>query len=261
MNDLENIAADLRSAQKTVSAIAPVRSRLAENDAASAYEIQQINTRHGLKQGRSISGRKIGLTSIAVQQQLGVNQPDFGVLFTDMARTEHENIDAGQLINPRIETEVAMVLGKPVTGPDITMADILRSIDYVVPALEIVDSRIEGWDISITDTIADNASSALYVLGTQKRSLTGLDLRLCGMVMENQSGPVSQGVGAACMGNPLNAVLWLARKLLEFDSPLEEGDVILSGALGPMVQVRPGDVFHARVGNLGAVSARFGGAA
>jgi len=259
MTGLTDIASRLRTALETQQAIAPIRSEIGEDNISSAYEIQILNTQFAREQGRTISGRKIGLTSLAVQKQLGVDQPDFGVLFTDMARTESEDIESSQLIYPRIEAEIAFVLGRDIDRPDVSMADMLSSIEYVVPALEIVDSRIENWDIRLTDTVADNASCGLYVLGTEKRSLTGLNLRNCGMVMENQSGPVSFGVGAACLGNPLNAGLWLAKKMIEFNTPLQEGDLVLSGALGPMVNVEPGDCYHARIANLGSVSAHFEG--
>ncbi len=259
MSELEGIALRLRDALENKQAIEPIRSEIGENNVAAAYEIQTINTQHAVDQGRTICGRKVGLTSVAVQKQLGVDQPDFGVLFTDMARTEQEDVETTTLIYPRIEAEIAFIMGRGMDQPDATMADLLRSVEYVVPALEIVDSRVKDWDIRFTDTVADNASSGLYVLGAEKRSPNGLNLRNCGMVMENQSGPVSFGVGAACLGNPLNACLWLAKKMIEFNTPLKEGDLVLSGALGPMVSVSPGDSYHARIANVGSVSAHFEG--
>jgi 2-keto-4-pentenoate hydratase len=255
--ELAAIAVKLRNAMDTGIPIAPIRSEIGQDNLAAAYKIQRINTAHGCDQGRVICGRKIGLTSAAVQVQLGVDQPDFGVLFSDMARTDFEDIDIQQMIAPRIEAEMVFVVGKDINHPGLTMADLLRSIEYLVPALEIVDSRVQNWDIGITDTVADNASCGLFVLGSQKRMPGELDLRSCGMVMEDKSGPVSFGAGAACMGNPLNACLWLAKKMIEFETPLSEGDIILSGALGPMVNVRPGDSFQARIGNIGSVAAHF----
>jgi 2-keto-4-pentenoate hydratase len=258
MTDLAAIAGRLREAHEQAQAIAPIRDEIGENKVDSAYAIQLMNTEHWCAQGRTICGRKIGLTSAAVQAQLGVDQPDFGALFTDMARTDAEDIAIDGLIAPRIEAEIAFIIGRSIEGPGLTMADVLRSVEYVVPALEIVDSRVENWDIGITDTVADNASCGLFVLGNERRRLSGLDLRSCGMVMENQEGPVSFGAGAACLGNPLNACLWLARKMVEFDTPLGEGDLVLSGALGPMVGVRPGQHYHARIAHIGSVSAHFG---
>jgi len=256
-SDLETIARRLREALETGIPIAPIRTAIGEQNVAAAYEIQRINTNHACAQGRTICGKKIGLTSAAVQTQLGVDQPDFGVLFSDMARTDFEDIELDQMILPRIEAEIVFVLGKDLDGPGLTMADLLGSIEYLLPALEIVDSRVREWDIGITDTVADNASCGLFVLGNEKRLPGGLDLRSCGMVMEDQSGPVSFGAGAACLGNPLNACLWLANKMIEFNTPLREGDLVLSGALGPMVNVRPGNSFQARIGNIGSVSAHF----
>jgi 2-keto-4-pentenoate hydratase len=254
---LSPIAARLRAAGDSGLPIAPIRDEIGAGNISAAYAIQQINTNFGLKQGRVICGRKIGLTSLAVQKQLGVDQPDYGVLFSDMLRTEVEEIDLSRFIAPRIETEIAMIVNRDLDNPALTMVDLLRSIEYVLPALEIVDSRIADWNIRITDTIADNASCGLMVLGNTKAKLDGLDLRTCGMVMENQTGPVSFGTGAACLGNPLNACLWLARKLLEHGSALREGDLILSGALGPMVNIKPGDRYMGRVGNIGTVMAQF----
>ncbi len=257
MTDLAPIAESLRCALEEASPIAPVRRKLGENNIDAAYEVQRINTQFWSDQGRTICGKKIGLTSVAIQKQLGVAQPDFGVLFSDMTRTEYEEIDTARLIAPRIEAEIAFVLGRDLDGPDLTMSDILGAVEYIVPALEIVDSRVQDWDIGITDTIADNASGGPYILGTERRLLDGLERRTCGMVMENQAGPVSFGTGAACLGNPLNACLWLARKMTEFNTPLQEGDQVLSGALGPMVSVSAGDSYHARIGNIGSVSAHF----
>jgi 2-keto-4-pentenoate hydratase len=256
---LNDIASRLRAATKTGIAIAPIRDEIGNDNIEAAYSIQQINTQHNLDQGRVICGRKIGLTSPAVQKQLGVDQPDFGALFTDMTRDESEHIDLSLFMAPRIETEIAFVLGQDLDSDNPGMADLIRAVDFVLPALEICDSRIENWNIRITDTIADNASSGLFVLGTEKRQLNGLDLRTCGMVMEKNGEPVSFGTGAACLGNPLNACLWLARTMIKRGTPLKAGEIIMSGALGPMVNIKPGDSFLARVGNIGSVSARIAG--
>lgn len=257
LDTLSKLANDLRHALHKAEAIQPLRSVIGEEDIDAAYQIQQINTEHWLEQGRIPAGRKIGLTSKAVQTQLGVDQPDYGILFKDMAYTENSEIDISQLIAPKIETEIAMVIGRDLDQKQHSMHDLLAAIEYLLPALEIVDSRVRDWDIKITDTIADNASCGVYVLGTQKSKLDGLDLRTCGMVMEHQGEPVSVGAGAACLGNPLNACLWLANKMSQCETPLREGDLVLTGALGPMVSVTPGDRFNARIAHLGSVSARF----
>ena len=192
-----------------------------------------------------------------MQKQLGVGQPDYGMLFADMARGDAEEVALSDVLQPKVEAEIAFVLGRDLIEPQLTGADLLRAIEYAVPAIEIVGSRVANWDIRITDTIADNASSGLYVLGSRPVTLKDFDPRLCGMVMEKSGEPVSVGAGAACLGSPLNAALWLAKVMAKLGRPLLEGDTILSGALGPMVGVQPGDVFDVRIEGLGAVRATF----
>ena len=209
------------------------------------------------KTGRRLVGRKIGLTSLAVQKQLGVHQPDYGMLFADMARGDGEDISVRDVMQPKVEAEIAFVIGRDLAEEQLTFADLHRAIEYALPAIEIVGSRIENWDIKITDTIADNASSGLYVLGSRPCRLDSFDPRLAGMVMEKRGEPVSVGAGAACMGSPLNAALWLAKVMARAGSPLKAGDTILSGALGPMVTVAPGDVYDVRINGLGSVRAAF----
>ena len=237
--------------------IAPVRGSLEAPTAQLAYEIQDINTRHWSAAGRRIVGRKIGLTSQAVQQQLGVDQPDFGILFADMEVPNDGAVPAAQLLQPRAEAEVACVLGHDLSHPDPTASEVLRAIAYVLPAIEIVDSRIQDWKISLVDTIADNASSAMYVLGTEPRATADVDLRLCGMVLTKNDSVVATGAGAACLGHPLNAVRWLAATMVAKGRPLRAGDVVLSGALGPMTAVGAGDRLRAEIAGLGSVGVRF----
>jgi len=259
MNPAIQQAADLlHQAAQSGQPIDPVRGMLPENDLQAAYAVQQINTDRALKQGRRLTGRKIGLTSPAVQKQLGVDQPDFGMLFADMAVNDGEEIAWSRLMQAKCEAEIALVLEQDLGGEDIVMSDLLRATAYVLPAIEVVGSRVRNWDIRITDTIADNASSGLYVLGNRPVKLDSVDLRLAGMVMERGGEPVSTGVGAACLGHPLNAALWLARTLVNVGMPLRAGDVVLTGALGPMVAVAPGDVFEARINGVGSVRAAFG---
>ena len=237
--------------------IAPVRASLASPTADLAYEIQEINTCHWSAAGRRIVGRKIGLTSHAVQQQLGVDQPDFGILFADMEAPNGGEVVAARLLQPRAEAEVACVLGRDLTAADPTTSEVLRAIDCVLPAIEIVDSRIQDWKISLVDTIADNASSAMYVLGTEPRNPADVDLRLCGMVLTKNDAIVATGAGAACLGHPLHAVRWLATTMVAKGRPLRAGDVVLSGALGPMTAVAAGDRVRAEIAGLGTVSVRF----
>lgn len=256
-DSIAQAAARLATAAQTGTPCAPVRDLLAANDLDAAYAVQEINTLKALADGRRLVGRKIGLTSKAVQAQLGVHQPDYGMLFADMAVAEGEDITRGAILQPKVEAEIAFVLGRDLTGEDVTVADLMGAIDYAVAAIEVVGSRIANWDIGILDTIADNASSGLYVLGTEPKRLQDVDLRLCGMVMERRGEPVSVGVGAACMGNPLTGALWLARVMSRVGRPLQAGDTILSGALGPMFAAVPGDVFEARIQGLGSVRAAF----
>jgi 2-keto-4-pentenoate hydratase len=235
----------------------PVRDLLGDGGMPAGYAVQQLLTQQALASGRRISGRKIGLTSEAVQRQLGVDQPDFGVLFADMGRRETEPVAMTSLLQPKIEAEIAFVLGADLDRDDLDLAAARAAVDYAVAALEIVDSRIAGWDISLVDTVADNASCGLYVLGAQRRPLDGLDLRGVTMTMTADGQVVSGGTGAACLGDPALALLWLARTARDYGAPLRAGELVLSGALGPMVPVRPGTTYVAELGGLGTVRASF----
>lgn len=252
---LQRVADLLDQAATSGEPVLPVRDQLAS--IADAYRVQQLNTQRQVQAGRRITGRKIGLTSRAVQQQLGVDQPDFGTLYDSMEVADGEAIAWPRLMQAKCEAEVALVLERDLDRENIVLSDLLAATAYALPAIEVVGSRIANWNISILDTIADNASAGLYVLGQRPVKLADLDLRLAGMVMERQGEPVSFGVGAACLGHPLNAALWLARTLVDMGTPLRAGDVVLSGALGPMVSVAPGDVFEARIQGLGSVRACF----
>ncbi len=252
------LAERLRKAGETLQATSPIRDEIEAGDVASAYAIQQVNTQYWLKTGRRLVGRKIGLTAKSVQKQLGVDQPDYGMLFADMMLCDGEEVALSRVMQPKVEAEIALVLERDIATPGVTMTELLSSVAYALPAIEIVGSRISNWDIKITDTIADNASSGLFVVGNEPRRLEGLDLRLCGMVMERRGDQISLGAGAACLGNPLNAALWLARTMVEIGSPLKAGDVLMTGALGPMAGVAPGDVIDVRIGGLGSVRTVFG---
>jgi len=253
---LDDIALRLRRAYSD-GPVAPLRDGLDPSDGKGAYAVQSINTRHWVDTGRRIVGRKIGLTSKAVQAQLGVDQPDYGVLFSDMAVSDGGYLDPVHTLQAKVEAEVAIILQRGLDNPSADIHEVLSAADYAVAALEIVDSRIADWKITFADTIADNGSSAHFVLGTTPRSLTGLDLRTCGMVLQVNGAVASTGVGAACLGHPLAAAAWLARTLSAAGEPLRAGDVILTGALGPMVALKPGDVVHADIGGLGSASFSF----
>jgi len=247
----------LRDAHGTGVPCPPVREMLPEDDLDAAYAVQEVNTLHWLDSGRRLVGRKIGLTAKVVQRQFAVDQPDYGMLFADMALGDGEEIVLARVLQPRAEAEIAFVLERDLRVERPTPADLVRAIAYAVPAIEIVGSRIAKWDIRIVDTIADNASSGCFALGGPPRRLYGLDLRLCGMVMERKGEPISVGAGAACLGHPLNAATWLADRMARVGRPLLAGDVIMSGALGPMVPVDAGDVVEARISGLGSVRAVF----
>ncbi len=254
---IEEAAEAIRKAWDTRIPCPPVRDSLPANDLDVAYAVQRVNTERWLAQGRQPTGRKIGLTAKAVQTQLGVDQPDYGMLFADMCYCDGEEIPVARLMQPRVEAEVALVLEHDLTRSQLTLPDLIAATAYALPAIEVVGSRIAKWDIKIVDTIADNASSGLFVLGTTPVKLNKVDLRLAGMVMENKGDQVSVGAGIACLGNPLIAALWLARKMVEVGMPLKTGDVVMTGALGPMAPVVPGDVLEARISGLGSVRAAF----
>ncbi|MBB6191274.1 2-keto-4-pentenoate hydratase [Sphingobium wenxiniae] len=248
--------ADRLRAAYDAGAVAPLRDGLEPTDASGAYAVQAINTQVWQSEGRRIVGRKIGLTAQAVQTQLGVDQPDFGVLFADMEIANGGVLPFGKVLQPKAEAEIALILGNDVMDPGATAETIAAATDRAFAAIEIVDSRIADWKISFADTVADNGSSAFYVLGDAK-PLNGLDLYSCGMVLEVNGQVASLGAGAACLGHPLNAAAWLARTLAALGEPLRAGDVVLTGALGPMVALNPGDEVKAIVGGLGSVGFRF----
>lgn len=238
--------------------IAPLRDVLSPTDAAGAYAVQEINTRFWEAQGRRIVGRKAGLTAEAVQRQLGVDQPDFGVLFDDMRVADGGVLDAGRCIQPKAEAEIAFVLAADLPSPDTSAAEAAAAVASVHAAIEIVDSRIADWKISFADTVADNGSSAFFVLSDHGLPLAGLDLEGAAMEMTFDGEIVSTGVGAAVLGHPLNAAAWLARTLALRGEPLKAGDILLAGALGPMVALKPGVAVRARIGGIGECGFTYG---
>lgn len=222
-----------------------------------AYAVQLEQVRSWTAQGRRVIGHKVGLTSAAMQKQLGVTDPDFGHLMDDFGHLEHEAIPVGNFLQPRIEPEIAFVLRAPLAGPGVGLPEAIAAVDYVVPALEIVDSRVADWKISLADTIADNASSGGFVLGSTPTPLGQVDLRLTGCVFTRNSQVVGTGAGGAVLGSPMTSLVWLANTLGRLGTSLEAGEVVLPGSVTPMSPVVPGDTFTATFGGLGSVTARF----
>jgi 2-keto-4-pentenoate hydratase len=258
----------LATARATRRPCPPVRGLLPAGDVDAAYAVQSAWVADQVASGARVVGRKIGLTNPAVQAQFGVDRPDFGVLFETMACAPGTPIDGARTLQPKIEAEIAFVLAEDLTGTVIGPAEVAAATAFVVAALEIVDSRIAGWDIDIVDTIADNGSSGLFVLGDRKQRLGRLDLAECAMTLRRcgvggaggvGGQVVSTGTGASILGHPLAAVAWLAAAVRDHGNPLRAGEVVLSGSLGPMASVAPGDSFYADISGVGQVSAVFAG--
>lgn len=254
---VDDLADALWQAEIDRHPIPPITEDHPEIAIDDAYAIQLHNVERRVAAGAVVRGRKIGLTSRATQRLLGVNEPNFGVLLDDMFVDETDEIALDRLLQPRVEAEIAFVMASDLTGPGVTTTDALSAIGGALPAIEVVDSRIADWRIRLVDTVADNASSARAVLGARITPITGLDLRLLGVLFSRNGAPIDSGAGAAVLGHPARCVAWLANKLSAFGAGLRRGDLVLPGALHRMVPVRPGDVFQAEFAHLGGVTARF----
>lgn len=255
-DSIQAAALALRQSRASRKTIAPVSGTHGIAGLEAAYAVAELNTQARLAEGRRIVGLKVGLTSKAVQMQLGVDQPDFGVLFDDMEFLNGQDAPVSTLMQPKVEAEVAFVVGRDLQGQAPSWGEFLGSLAYALPALEIVDSAITDWKISLVDTVADNASCGLYVLGDQPVAVGDVSVGEIGMQMRQNGQTVSVGTGAACLGHPLRAAYWLARTMAARGQGLRAGQIILSGALGPMVPVAVGDLVHADLGALGSVSCR-----
>lgn len=256
---LSELADKLWQASQTGVPVEPLTKRHPSLEIDDAYAIQSLNIDRQVAQGARVCGRKVGLTSVPMQELLGVNEPDYGVLLDHMFVEDGDEIALERLLQPRIEAEVAFVMEQDLTGPGITAARALTAIAGAFPAVEIVDSRVANWEIKLVDTVADNASSGLLVMGGNLRKVTDIDLRLIGVVVTRHGQLVDTGAGAAVLGNPARCVAWLANKLASFGASLSAGDVILPGAVHRMIGVAPGDMFRAEFAHLGSVTVRFSG--
>jgi 2-keto-4-pentenoate hydratase len=251
------LADHLAQAEASGQGVAPLTEVVPNLSVEDAYQVQLETIRRKVNAGQRIVGKKIGLTSLAMQRLLGVNEPDYGHLLDGMVVENGGEISFSRVLQPRVEAEIAFVLKKDLVGPKVTTLDVLLATDYVVPALEIVDSRVKDWKIKLADTVGDNASSGLYLLGGRPLKVDEVDLPQVGMVLYHNGVIANTGVGAAALNHPAACVAWLANKLSEFGIALKAGEVILSGALSAAVNAKPGDMFLARFAHLGEVSVRF----
>jgi 2-keto-4-pentenoate hydratase len=253
----DEAAESLYEAERSQQAIRPLTETYPGLTVDDAYAIQLAWIDRKLREGARVVGHKIGLTAVAMQQLLGVDQPDFGHILDTMMVADGATVSREDLIYPRVEAEITFVLKQDLRGPGVTVANVLSATEYVMPSLEIVDSRVADWKIKLEDTISDNASSCRMVIGGRYIPVHGLDLRLVGMVMEKNGEVMNTAAGAAVLGNPAQAVAWLANKLSEFDVTLKAGEVILPGALSAAITVEAGDSIRATFDHLGSVSVRF----
>src|ERR1700757_1575646 len=253
----DELAADLAQAERSREPIAPLTAGHPDIDVVDAYEIQLINIRQRVAEGARVVGHKVGLSSKAMQEMMGVDEPDYGHLLDDMFVFEDEEVDTSGLCYPRVEVEVGFILGASLPAPGCNAADVLRATEYVVPAIEIIDSRIRDWKIALCDTIADNASSCRVVLGARATRIDRVDLRTVGATLRRNGTIIATGSAGAVLGNPVTAVAWLANKVHRFGVKLEAGHVILPGSCTRAYDVAPGDNLRADFDTLGGVSINF----
>lgn len=254
---IEELGDELYESLVTRKTIQPFSSRYPDMTIEDAYHVQQRMIARRLEQGEKIVGKKIGVTSKAVMNMLGVHQPDFGYLLDGMVYNEGESIEIDTLIQPKAEGEIAFLLKKDLKGPGVTAADVIAATEGVMACFEIVDSRIQDWKIKIQDTVADNASCGVFVLGDKLVDIADIDLGLVGMVLEKNGQIEVTGAGAATLSHPVNAMVWLTNTLGKLGITLKAGDIVLSGAMGAMVPVSRGDNLRITIGEIGGCSVRF----
>jgi 2-keto-4-pentenoate hydratase len=250
-------AALLARAEAEREPVRPLAETFPAMDVVDSYEIQLINIRSRLESGAAVLGHKVGLSSLAMQQMMGVDEPDYGHLLDDMALSEDRPAEVSRYCYPRVEVEVGFILGQSLPGEGCTEEDVLAATEYVAPAIELIDSRIVDWRIGLVDTIADNASSAGFVLGTERVRPDQVDLLGIDATLTRNGEMVAEGRSDAVLGNPVTAVAWLAQKVASFGVRLEAGHVILPGSCTRAIDVRPGDDFLADFKGLGSVSLSF----
>lgn len=253
----EELAAELALAERNRTALDPLRARHPEIDVVDAYEIQLINIRRRIAAGARVVGHKVGLSSEAMQQMMGVDEPDYGHLLAEMEVFEDAPVPAANYLYPRVEVEVGFILADDLPGSGCTEDDVLAATAAFVPAIELIDSRIRDWKIALCDTIADNASSAGFVLGPQRVSPKDVDICAIDAVLTRNGEVVAEGRSDAVLGNPVTAVAWLARKVDSFGVRLKAGDIVLPGSCTRAIDVRPGDAFLAEFAGLGSVRLSF----
>ncbi|GKU79987.1 2-keto-4-pentenoate hydratase [Paenibacillus sp. L3-i20] len=255
--NIDILATELIEAETTKVAIAPFTERYSDMTVTDAYNVQLQVVKVKQAAGRTIIGKKVGLTSKAMQTMLNVNEPDYGHLLDDMEVADGSAVNVSEFVAPRIEAEIGFILERDLSGPDVTFLDVLMATKYIVPTLEIIDSRIVDWKIKLIDTVADNGSSARVVVGGKKTPIDNIDLRDLGMILFKNGEQLATGAGAAALGHPAHAIAWLANKLSEFGISLKAGEIILPGALSGAVAVQAGDYIEARFGSIGSVSVSF----
>ena len=253
----DELAADLAQAERSREPIAPLTSAYPDIDVVDAYEVQLINIRQRVAEGARVVGHKVGLSSLAMQQMMGVDEPDYGHLLDEMQVFEHTPVKAGRYLYPRVEVEVGFILGEDLPGAACTEDDVLAATEALAPSIELIDTRITDWKIALCDTIADNASSAGFVLGAGRVSPRDVDVKAIDAVLTRNGEVVAEGRSDAVLGNPVTAVAWLARKVESFGVRLRKGDIVLPGSCTRAIDARAGDEFVADFAGLGSVRLSF----
>ncbi|WP_408011119.1 2-keto-4-pentenoate hydratase [Pseudalkalibacillus sp. A8] len=254
---VEKLAAELLEAERMNQPIAPLTDRYDQLSTVDSYHIQLEAVKKKLLEGRTVIGKKVGLTSTAMQNMLGVNEPDYGHLLDDMKVDNGGTVQISTMVAPKVEAEIGFILGEDLKGPNVTYLDVMMATKFVVPTIEIIDSRIADWKIKLIDTVADNGSSAKVVVGDQFSLIDQVDLRSTSMTLYKNDDLIATGAGASALGHPAHAIAWLVNKLHEYGIPLKAGELILPGALSAALVVSSGDTITAQFGSLGSVSVSF----